>query len=671
MGWSRGLLRARRMVACASMTADRAHDHAPAVSVIIPTVSQAGHLTECLSALRQAHPAAHQSPEIVVVLNGATPAVREVARAAPGVRVVESAANRGFAGGCQLGVRASRSPWLAFLNDDVRVAPGWLAPLLDTMGQHPRAGAVGPRVLGADGLVQEAGSVIWRDGSTRPLGRGLAASSLAWRWRRRVDYCSACALLVRREAWDATGGFDEGYHPAYYEDVDFSLALEQAGYEVWVDPRSEVTHAESASSTTTFKQFLFARHHARLVSRHAPALTVRVPAPTEPALVADAERAAVARLERTGPRVLVVDDRVPYHGLGSGFDRMADTLHELAGAGARIRVLPTEAAAEFVPSLAADGIAIVEDHDARRLEAEVRASDVVIVSRPNNARRLCEVFAGFAPGPRPRLIYDAEALYHRRVLRQAQLANDSDSRVLHAQAADWLAVEAAIATCADEVVCVSEDEAAFFEGQGARRVRVVTPWLRQATRTDPSLDGRADIGFVAGWLAGATSPNGDALAWFATAVLPRIVAEVPWTRLRVTGTLPAPLDRLEGLHVRSEGFVADLGGLYRQLRVAIAPLRFGAGVKLKTVEALQYGVPIVATSTGAEGLDALHGDAIAVHDDAEAFAAAVVARLRDVEVWRAQRTAIDAAMDVLPRESGWTAVLHDTATEGSDVGHAV
>ena len=170
---------------------------------------------------------------MIVVLNGADTAVRDVAHAAGGVRIVESPTNRGFAGGCHLGVRSSVAPFIAFLNDDVLVSPGWLEPLLETMAERPRAGAVGPRVIGGDGLVQEVGSIIWRDGTTRPLGRGTSRGSLAWRWRRRVDYCSACALLVRREAWDAVGGFDEQYHPAYYEDVDFCLALELVGQEVW------------------------------------------------------------------------------------------------------------------------------------------------------------------------------------------------------------------------------------------------------------------------------------------------------------------------------------------------------------------------------------------------------------------------------------------------------
>lgn len=653
------------------MQRDRRRTPASAVSVIIPTVSQAGHLAACLAALRPAHAAGHAVPEVIVVLNGAAPAVRAVAAAAPGIRVVDSAINRGFAGGCQLGVRASTTPFVMFLNDDVCVSPGWLEPLLETMAERPRAGAVGPRVLGGDGRVQEIGSIIWRDGTTRPFGRGEAPDSLAWRWRRRVDYASACALLVRREAWDAIGGFDEEFHPAYYEDVDFCLGLDEAGYEVWVDPRSDVTHAESASSTSRFKQFLFARHHARLVAKRSSLLASRVLPPTDPSRVREAEEAAARRLEGDGPRVLVLDDRVPSHGLGSGFDRMADALLGLAQAGARVRMLPTEVPASYTPVLAAAGVAVIDGRVDEVFEAEARASDVVVVSRPNNARRACEVFARLAPAARPRLVYDAEALYHRRLLRQAHLATGDLSRELQRQATEWLEAESAIAERADEIICVSRDEAAFFEARGAGRVRVVTPWLSRAALTASTLAGRADIGFVAGWLAGAGSPNGDGLAWFATEVLPLVIAEVPWARLRVTGTIPPPLDRLEGVHVRGEGFVPDLAAFYRQLRVAIAPLRFGAGVKLKTLEALQYGVPVVATTVGAEGLEGLPADTVVVHDDPVAFAAAIVTRLRDVDVWRAHRTAIEATMAAVPVATDWAAWLADLTLEGVGVRHPV
>jgi glycosyltransferase involved in cell wall biosynthesis len=221
------------------------------------------------------------------------------------------------------------------------------------------------------------------------------------------------------------------------------------------------------------------------------------------------------------------------------------------------------------------------------------------------------------------------------------------------------------------VVCVSRDEAAFFASHGARTVQVRTPWLRHASLTSPSLRERADIGFVAGWLGGVWSPNGDGLAWFASQVLPRITAVVPWARLRVTGTLPPELRPFEGPNLTSTGFVDDLAMFYRGLRVAVAPIRYGAGVKLKTVEAVQYGVPIVATPVGAEGLEELHGEAIAVHEAADAFAAAVIARLVDVAVWRRHRAAIEAALGRVPPEADWKTLLASGSEGDAIVRHAI
>lgn len=650
--------------ACAD---DRA---ARCVAVIIPTVSQAAHLSACLAALRHALLPPAYTLDVIVVPNGATRDVCDVARGATGVRVVPSSVNRGFAGGCRRGVASTDAAWLAFLNDDVRVEPGWLLPLLETMHETPQAGAVAPRVLGVDGRVQEIGSMLWRDGTTRPFGRGLPASSVAWRWRRRVDYASACALLVRRDAWARVGGFDDGYHPAYYEDVDFCLRLEAVGYEVWVDPRADVVHAESSSSGSAFKHFLFARHHARLVARWGAALAARPDAPQRAEEIAAAETAAAARFQAGRRRILVVDDRTPAHGLGSGFDRMADTVLDLAASGAVVECLATEAPPCFSPDLARAGVAVLEGEPESTLAVALARCDVAIVSRPNNAHLVRRVLAAQDGAARPPIVYDAEALYHRRVERHALLVADEAAGVLQAQAGRWRATEEGIASHVQAVVCVSEVEADFFRQRGDTEVHVLTPWLRRARLTPPGLGGRCGIGLVAGWLAGASSPNGDGLVWFVSDVLPHIVAEVPWARLRVTGTLPEAFRALEGPHLRSEGYVADLAGFYASLRVAVAPLRFGAGVKLKTLEAVQHGVPIVATSVGAEGMAAL-GRAVIVHDDPRAFAAAVVEQLLDVRAWRAQRRLIEAAVHDVPTISPWLTVMESVTGEGRRVSRSL
>jgi glycosyltransferase involved in cell wall biosynthesis len=156
------------------------------------------------------------------------------------------------------------------------------------------------------------------------------------------------------------------------------------------------------------------------------------------------------------------------------------------------------------------------------------------------------------------------------------------------------------------------------------------------------LELRRGIGFVAGWMAGSESPNADGLRWFAASVLPLIRASLPWVQVLVTGANPPDdLLQLSDPNLRFVGYVHDLGGFYAERRVIIVPIRFGAGVKVKTVQALQYGVPTVATSCGAEGIAVADPEALLVRDDPEGFAAAVLDLLNDGQRWYACRAAID------------------------------
>jgi glycosyltransferase involved in cell wall biosynthesis len=166
----------------------------------------------------------------------------------------------------------------------------------------------------------------------------------------------------------------------------------------------------------------------------------------------------------------------------------------------------------------------------------------------------------------------------------------------------------------------------------------------------------------------------DALAWFVSDVLPPLLEARPEIRLRVTGANPPPAARaLAGPAVNFVGFTPDLRTLYESARVVVVPMRFGAGVKVKCIEALQYGVPVVSTSVGAEGLGVHDSRAVAVTDDAGEFAAAVLALYARPETWSAQRGHI---LRVIERwrqepERSWRQLLTASPGENRDgVRHA-
>jgi glycosyltransferase involved in cell wall biosynthesis len=159
-----------------------------------------------------------------------------------------------------------------------------------------------------------------------------------------------------------------------------------------------------------------------------------------------------------------------------------------------------------------------------------------------------------------------------------------------------------------------------------------------------------EIIFIAGF---GHPPNEDAAVWFATAILPLIQAEVPAAHLSIIGSNPT--DRVRGLAADGVAVFAnvtdvELAAAYGRARVAVVPLRCGAGVKLKTVEALRAGTPLVTTTVGAQGLSGLSSVA-AVQDDPAAFAAAVVALLRNDTAWEGCcRRQIDYARQRFSRE---------------------
>jgi len=203
----------------------------PCLSVCILVLEHTALALNCLDSLRRPG-ALPPGTELVVVANGTPNDQLDALTAHDDVVLVVNDVNLGFAGGCNQAASVARAPLLIFLNDDSTVEVGCIEALVRASSTDPAIGAVGARIVSADGTLQEAGSVIWRDGLTTHVGEGLSPDSIAFQESRDVDYASANGLLVTRRAWDAVGGFDERFYPAYFEDVDLCLSLVERGFRV-------------------------------------------------------------------------------------------------------------------------------------------------------------------------------------------------------------------------------------------------------------------------------------------------------------------------------------------------------------------------------------------------------------------------------------------------------
>ena len=222
------------------------------VSIIIPCFNGWRYTGACLTALRGTLPPDFAG-EVIVVDDASSDETADglasLAREIKWLRVLSNDSNLGFLESVRLGAESARGDMLVFLNNDTVPLDGWLQSLLRTFRQHEGVGAVGGKLLYPDGRVQEAGGMVFADGSAAKFGyMHPDADASFFRFVREVDYVSGCLLATPRDVYEELGGFDRRFEFGYYEDTDYCFALRGRGYRVLYQPASVIVHVEGATA---------------------------------------------------------------------------------------------------------------------------------------------------------------------------------------------------------------------------------------------------------------------------------------------------------------------------------------------------------------------------------------------------------------------------------------
>ena len=161
--------------------------------------------------------------EVIVVDDASTDATPDIIGKIAGLTYLRAETNAGFIASCNRGASAARGKYLLFLNNDTTVTAGWLTALHETFAFEPEAGLVGSKLVYPDGRLQEAGGIIWRDGSGWNRGKFQDPAKPEYNYLKEVDYCSAASVMIPKTLFERLGGFDSKYAPAYYEDTDLAF----------------------------------------------------------------------------------------------------------------------------------------------------------------------------------------------------------------------------------------------------------------------------------------------------------------------------------------------------------------------------------------------------------------------------------------------------------------
>lgn len=598
----------------------------PHVTIVIPVFNQFARTYACLASILER--TGDISYEVVVSDDASTDETKDLDRMTTGVRIVRAEENRGFIETCNRGAEAARGEFVVFLNNDTFVSHGWLGALLSVFenghADTIEVGLAGAKLVYPDGRLQEAGGILFSDGSAWNYGRGDDPANPKYEFQCDAHYCSGCGIIVRRDLFHSLGGFDRHFAPMYYEDVDLALAVRAAGFRVVYQPQSLIVHFEGGTAgtdTSSGSKRFQPINQRKLVEKWGATLS-RLPAPgTAP---------DIARHEPCGPRVLIIDSYTPRPDHDAGSVRMFQICRILRELGCRVTFIPENRAFDgrYTRALQAEGVEALYHPYLPSLEAHLKkAGDryhAVILSRVDTARAFIELVQRECP--HARLLFDTVDLHFLREGRRAALGRGGASRHERLKTE-----ELEIARACDTTFVVSRVEADLLAREAPDlSVELLSLIVTPEPTTTPFAE-RRGIVFIANF---QHPPNCDALEDYLQNVHPLVRQRLPDVLLTVIGPhVPPHLQRLGEGSVEFTGSVPDIRPRFASARLSVAPLRYGAGIKGKVCTSLAFGVPAVTTTIGAEGMDLTNGNDILIADDPQAFADGVVALHSDERLW--------------------------------------
>lgn len=602
----------------------------PKYSIIIPVHNKFYFTYFCLAAVL--YTSWNKEIEVVVVDDGSKDETINIGEYVDGIKTVRHPSALGFVRSCNDGAEAASGEYLIFLNNDTEVLAGWLDELRFGFDVFDKVGMTGSKLIYPDGRLQEAGGVVWSNGQPWNLGRDGNANDPAYCYTRRADYLSGAAVMIARPVWEIVGGFSREFEPAYYEDTDLAFKVRKAGFKTLLTPQSVVVHYEGVSNGTStssgmkrFQEINRPKFEAKWRSEYRYHGRVG----DRPDLEKD--RGCVGRC-------LVVDNQVPRYDYDAGSYAISQEIRMLQALGYKVTLVVANSAylGVYTETFERAGVEVtyapftssIEDF----LERRGREFDIVYLHRYGLAESCIDAVRRHAPNAMALL--NCGDLHFLREARRARVLKDEAAfaQSLITREREFLTFQRV-----DHVLTYSNVEASILESCLLPHQNVfVTPWVVEAHQPD-LLEGRSGISFLGSY---DHPPNREAVDFFARECLPSVRRNFPGTSFNVYGSgfVARPdLSVTDGVEYR--GWVSSLEDVFQRSRIFVAPLRSGAGIKGKVLDAMSFGCPLVATSVAAEGIGLVHGENAFIADDPQEFSRYVAQLIGDDELWMKFSTA--------------------------------
>jgi GT2 family glycosyltransferase len=603
----------------------------PIVSIVIPIYGQIRFTLHCLKSIASNLPKC--SFEIILVNDASKDNSKVILKHIKNIRVFNNSSNRGFIYSCNFGAKKAKGSFIYFLNNDTEVTKGWLDNLLQTFNDFPKVGLVGSKLIYSKFLLQEAGGIIWKDGSAWNFGRYQNPNLPIFNYAREVDYCSGASIMVPKNIFNKIKGFDTLFSPAYCEDSDLALRLRSMGYSVIYQPKSTIIHFEGITSgrdTANGIKSYQIENNRKLFKRWKDYLKEK-PLPGDNLdLIKDLNHKF---------RVLIIDILTPTPDQDAGSVTAFNMMLLFKAMKFQITFIPEDNFA-FIPyytdHLQAIGVeALYHPYSSsvsKHLKEHGERYDLVYLCRPqvtyrclNDVKKYCK---------NAKFLYETADIHFIRLMREAQI---SKNKYLINEAKEMREKEIYILKNVDESIIRSTEELKILEDQKELKgaSMSVFPLIMPIQKTNASFFERKGILFIGGF---NHKPNVDAVLYFVNEILPFLLLKKPDLDIYIVGSNPpGEITKLATKNLHIVGFVKDLNVYMNKVRLSFVPLRYGAGVKGKIGTSMAAGLPVVTTSIGAEGMSLINNKHCLIEDHPEAFADKILALYQDKKLWNSLR----------------------------------
>lgn len=447
---------------------------------------------------------------------------------------------------------------------------------------------------------------------------------------REVDYCSGASILFTKKDFEYLGGFDLNYTPAYYEDTDFCFSVRHIlNKKVVYQPLSVLVHFEGISSgkksngsnTKSYQdinKIKFYNKWLSVLNIHYPFNKIHI----------------AAKKYLPAKKVMIFDSYLPYFDRESGSNRIYQLILIIKKLGYHIIFIPKdkETPDPYYSLLIGAGIEILSQSlGIIKFKNDIRISAkfacIAWICRPGLNKKYQYLFK---INKQLRWIYDTVDLHYIRLHRAMQLY-PNDLKKLKKKYKYYKKLEVSLAKQANLTVCITSVEQNELYKQGISSTIVIPNIHNKKTFSNKGFTEREGIIFIGSYLH---TPNIDAVKWLCQEIMPLVWKIIPNLKVTLLGNRPPEkVLSLKSKNIEITGYVNDVSSYFENAKIFTAPLRYGAGMKGKIGQSLEFALPIITTDIGAEGMDLIDEENVLIANDPEKFAQQIIRLYKDQKLW--------------------------------------